>query len=31
MQREDDSTRIGMIMTYEESGEDMEEVRKMLE
>jgi len=31
MQSQDDSTRIGMIMTYEESGEDMEEVRKMLE
>jgi len=31
MQSQDDSTRIGMIMTYEESGHDMEEVRKMLE
>ena len=30
MQSQDDSTRIGMIMTYEESGHDMEEVRKML-
>jgi hypothetical protein len=31
MQYEDDSTRIGMIMTYEESGGDMNEVRKMLD
>ena len=30
MQSQDDYTRIGMIMTYEESGHDMEEVRKML-
>jgi len=30
MQLEDDSTRIGMIITYDESGEDMTEVRKML-
>jgi hypothetical protein len=30
MQSQVDSTRIGMIMTYEESGHDMEEVRKML-
>ena len=29
MQEKDDSTRIAMIMTYEESGHDMEEVRKM--
>ena len=30
MQHDDDSTRIGMIITYDESGEDMDEVRKML-
>ena len=29
LQFEDDSTRIAMIITYEESGEDMDEVRKM--
>ena len=31
MQYKDDSTRIGMIMTYEESGEDIDEVKKMLD
>ena len=30
MQAKDDSTRIAMIMTYEESGQDIEEVRNML-
>jgi GNAT superfamily N-acetyltransferase len=30
MQDEDDSTRIAMIITYEESGKNIEEVRKML-
>ena len=30
MQEEDDSTRIGMIITYDESGQDIREVRKML-
>jgi len=31
MQREDDSTRIGMIMTYEESGHNIDEVKTMLD
>lgn len=31
MQYNDDSTRIGMIMTYEESGRNIGEVRKMLD
>lgn len=31
MQDTDDSTRIGMIMTYSESGEDIEEVKRMLQ
>jgi hypothetical protein len=30
MQDKDDSTRIAMIMTYEESGQNIEEVRTML-
>lgn len=30
MQEADDSTRIAMIMTYEESGQDIREVRNML-
>jgi len=30
MQDDEESTRIGMIMTYEESGYDIDEVRKML-
>ena len=30
MQRKDDSTRIGIIMTYEESGHNIEEVKIML-
>ena len=31
MQDADDSTRIGMIMTYEESGRDIKQVRIMLD
>lgn len=31
MQYTDDATRIGMIMTYEESGQDINEVKTMLE